>query len=322
MLYLLCVAVAVGSLSWISISYIPRLGLGCLGHHRVDLCASHFEFVVRSPVYTRHGRTLILFVTRGILIITQPLLKPVSGMPRFGLLWCRLSPFVGPDWDRSSRLETAALNSLIEYLNSCHNGEFLKGVQAEVENRVLPLLNKDPKIGRKEVKDPIINVPKSPPDDCKLHKDPERHPRCSQCRDTLKWTRHFKSTVDEILYRFNRHDCSKGWCKNPRYPGCKARFPREVLKETTVDPITGYMKLKLSEANLNTYSNVLAYLMISNTDVTSFLTSTLMRAIIAYTTDYITKTGMRTHTMMEIVKSVFTRNTEFLQSVTSRTEKA
>ena len=238
------------------------------------------------------------------------------------MLWIKGSLTSQQIRDRLTSKDGTFQKSLIEYLNGCHNGEFLEGVQAEVENRVLPLLNKDPKIGRKEVKDPIINVPKSPPDDCKLHKDPERHPRCSQCRDTLKWTRHFKSTVDEILYRFNRHDCSKGWCKNPRYPGCKARFPREVVKKTTVDPITGYMKLKHGEANLNTYSDVLTYLMMSNTDVTSLLSGTSMKAVIAYTTDYITKPGLRTHTMMEIIKSVFTRNTEFLQGATSRAERA
>ena len=126
--------------------------------------------------------------------------------------------------DRLTRKDSTFQKSLIEYLNDCHNGEFLEGVDAKVENCVLPLLNKDPKVGQKEVKDPIINVPKSS-DDCKLHKDPEWHTRCSQCKNTLKWTRHFKSTVDEILYHFNRHDCSKGWGKNPRYPGYKARFP-------------------------------------------------------------------------------------------------
>ena len=81
------------------------------------------------------------------------------------------------------------------------------------------------------------------------------------------------------------------------------------------------MKLKHGEANLNTYSNVLAYLMMSNTDVTSLLSGTSMRAVIAYTTDYITKSGLRTHTMMEIIKSGFTRNTEFLQGATSRAER-
>ena len=37
--------------------------------------------------------------------------------------------------------------SLIEYLNGCHNSEPLEGVEAKGENYVLPLLNKNPKIG-------------------------------------------------------------------------------------------------------------------------------------------------------------------------------
>ena len=63
------------------------------------------------------------------------------------------------------------------------------------------------------------------------------------------------------------------------------------------------MKLKPGEAHLNTYSNVLAYLMMSNTDATSLLSGTSMRAIIAYTTDYIMKSHLKTHAMMEIIKS-------------------
>ena len=80
------------------------------------------------------------------------------------------------------------------------------------------------------------------------------------------------------------------------------------------------MKLKHGEANLNTYNEVLTYLMMSNTDVTSLLSGTAMKAVIAYTTDYITKPGLRTHTMMEIIKSVFTRNSEFLQGSAPRAE--
>ena len=89
------------------------------------------------------------------------------------MLWIKGSLTPQQIRDRLTSKDGTFQKSLIEYLNGCHNGEFLEGVQAEVENRVLPLLNKDPKIGRKEVKDPIINVPKSPSDDCKLHKDPE-----------------------------------------------------------------------------------------------------------------------------------------------------
>ena len=49
--------------------------------------------------------------------------------------------------DRLTSKDGMFQKSLIEYLNGCHNGEFLEGVEAKVENCVLPLLNKDLKIG-------------------------------------------------------------------------------------------------------------------------------------------------------------------------------
>ena len=45
--------------------------------------------------------------------------------------------------DRLTSKDSTFQKSLIEYLNGCHNGEFLKGVQAEVENFILPLLDQD-----------------------------------------------------------------------------------------------------------------------------------------------------------------------------------
>ena len=94
------------------------------------------------------------------------------------MLWIKGSLIPQQIKDRFTSKDGMFQKSLIEYLNGCHNGKFLEGVQAEVENFVLPLLNKDSKIGQKKVKDPIINVPKSP-DDCKLHKDPEQYTRSS-----------------------------------------------------------------------------------------------------------------------------------------------
>ena len=106
--------------------------------------------------------------------------------------------------DRFTSKDGTFQNSLIEYLNDCHNGEFLEGVEAEVENCISPLLNKDPKIGRKEVKDPIINVSKSPSDDCKLHKDPEWRTAALSVRtlsnglvtSNSQWTRFCIASID------------------------------------------------------------------------------------------------------------------------------
>ncbi|KZV60296.1 hypothetical protein PENSPDRAFT_594230, partial [Peniophora sp. CONT] len=220
------------------------------------------------------------------------------------MLWIKGSLTPQQMRERLTSKDSEFQKSLIEYLEGCHNGEFMTGAQAEVETRVQNVLNPDV---RNPTRDPCINIPEPPPQECKLHQDPMQNARCKQCNSIVQWKGRFDTTVDEFLYRFNRHDCSKGWCKNPRYPGCKARFPREVIPETTVDPVTGHMKLRHGEGNLNTYNEVLTYLMMSNTDVTSLLSGTAMKAVIAYTTDYITKPGLRTHTMMEIIKSVFTR---------------
>ena len=63
------------------------------------------------------------------------------------MLWIKGSLTPQQIRDRLTSKDGTFQKSLIEYLNGCHNGEFLKGVQAEVENFVLPLLDQDPKIG-------------------------------------------------------------------------------------------------------------------------------------------------------------------------------
>ena len=50
-------------------------------------------------------------------------------------------------------------------------------------------------------------------------------------------------------------------CLNNKYKTCKARFPRKLFRETLVDPDTGALELKHGEAQLNTYSPILTYLL-------------------------------------------------------------
>jgi len=57
------------------------------------------------------------------------------------------------------------------------------------------------------------------------------------------------------------------------------------------------------------------YLLRCNTDVTSLLSGTAIKSTIAYVTDYITKTPLKTHTMFEVVRTVFNRNSEFLSGI-------
>ena len=46
--------------------------------------------------------------------------------------------------------------------------------------------------------------------------------------------------------------------------------------------------------------------------MTSLLSGTAVKAVIAYTTDYITKPSLKLHTIFQAVKSVFQQNQEML----------
>ena len=62
--------------------------------------------------------------------------------------------------------------------------------------------------------------------------------------------------------------------------------------------------MKKREAWLNTFNPIFSYLWRCNTDVTCLLSGTMVRAVIAYTTDYITKMALKTHAVFEVVRSV------------------
>ena len=79
-----------------------------------------------------------------------------------------------------------------------------------------------------------------------------------------------------------------------------------------VDAESGEINQRKGEAYMNWYSPVMTYLLRCNTDVTSLLSGTAVKSVIAYTTDYITKPGLKTHTIFQAVKDVFSRSQEML----------
>jgi hypothetical protein len=52
------------------------------------------------------------------------------------------------------------------------------------------------------------------------------------------------------------------------------------------------------------------YLINSNTEVTSLLSGTAIKAVVAYVSDYISKPSLKTYPIFEAVKIVFHRNSE------------
>jgi len=64
-----------------------------------------------------------------------------------------------------------------------------------------------------------------------------------------------------------------------------------------VDLATGAMKMKKGEAWINTFSSLVTYLFRCNTDTTSLLSGTAIKATVIYITD-VTKPGLNTYSTL------------------------
>ncbi|KAF8580773.1 hypothetical protein K439DRAFT_1648102 [Ramaria rubella] len=98
--------------------------------------------------------------------------------------------------------------------------------------------------------------------------------------------------------------CPVGNCK--KCPCCKKDDVCEV------DPKTGHINLKKGEAWINTFTPIFTYLLRCNSDVTSLLSGTAIKAVIAYVTDYVSKSPLKICGIFESIRDVFDRNTETL----------
>jgi len=58
---------------------------------------------------------------------------------------------------------------------------------------------------------------------------------------------------------------------------------------------------------MNTVTPVVTYLLQYNMDITSFLSGTAIKAVVAYVSDYILTTSLKTHVVFDIIQSVLTK---------------
>ena len=214
---------------------------------------------------------------------------------------------------------------IVEYLESVHVGEFLTGSMDEVKQKV-----DTEKTQNKDYTDPTQTLPEPPPPRC----DDNNCNNCMNCKNLESWWTRFKYTVDDLILHSNVHNCSKNVSTNEKKDKkdrptcinkqgkCKARFPRSLFEQTEVDPKTGALNIKKGEAWINTLSPLVTFLLRCNSDVTSLLSGTAIKAIVAYVSDYITKPGLKTHTIFSAIKNVFDRNSEMLGGSLKRKEKA
>jgi hypothetical protein len=165
--------------------------------------------------------------------------------------------------------------SIVEYLESVHQGEFITG---NIEDVCHNIDTTDKSI---IYHPPTYTLPEPPPPPCKNNS----FNGCFLCWCLGAWWHKFKYTVDDLLWRSNIHECGNR-CYADGWDSCKSRFPRELHETSTVDPETGTLNMKNGEAHMNTVTPVLIYLLHCNTDVTSLLSGTAVKAVVGYVTEY------------------------------------
>src|ERR1700728_4290812 len=181
----------------------------------------------------------------------------------------------------------------------------------------------------KEYKDPTQTLPDAPPKptDCDCNK-------CESCETTANWWQNFKNTVDDLILRSNVHKCrtsipadektqkkERRGCIN-KHGNCKARFPRQKFERTKVDPKTAALNIKKGEGWINPLTPIVTFLLRCNSDITSLLSGTAIKAIVAYISDYVTKPGLKTYTIFDTIRSVFDKSSEMLGGTQKRKDKA
>ncbi|KDR66270.1 hypothetical protein GALMADRAFT_18748, partial [Galerina marginata CBS 339.88] len=203
------------------------------------------------------------------------------------------------------------VQNVINYLESCHTGDFQTGTQEEVNKNV----SENSKLS--DYHDPTQTVPDPPPPKCKkMHEVVSE--TCKACQQNVTWRQKFQNIIDDLLLKSNVHNCERGQkkdgtrrknktftgCRDNKWNRCKARFPRTVVENSHIDD-TGAIHLKKREPWINTFSPVVTYLYRCNTDVTSLSSGTAIKAVVLYVSDYITKSTLKTHTIFDSIKSVF-----------------
>ncbi|KDQ49779.1 hypothetical protein JAAARDRAFT_142945, partial [Jaapia argillacea MUCL 33604] len=198
--------------------------------------------------------------------------------------------------------------AMIDYLESSHIDNFMDATMNEVASDV-------------KLKQGHLNHNEKPRT---INKENELNHcfDCLQCTNTQNWMATFQNIVNNLVYHLNRHTCQIRQCKEVKSDVmCKARFSRELHENTSVDKETGYINMKKLEPYINFFTPVVTFLLRCNSDVTCLLSGTTMKAVIAYVTDYVTKSSLKTHVMFDVVRNIVERKSDFLNGTVDSIER-
>ncbi|KAF5343722.1 hypothetical protein D9758_016521 [Tetrapyrgos nigripes] len=262
------------------------------------------------------------------------------------LLWIRAALTPQQMRDRIMNNDSQFQQALIEYLESVHRGEFLTGGHAEVKAKVPHV--RTVRAGIHDIvtesfqasmnyQDPTQTLPDMPPVFCNCSVSSNSSQPCKKCLQLRTWWSKYEETVDDILLRSNIHTCKSMYnddttikpgdnastmaIKRSAYRGCQnkegecvKRFPRDTFPESYFDSTDGHLNFKKLEPMMNTITAELTYAIRANTDVTSLMSGTSIKAVVAYVSDYITKQSLKTHQIFSLLSDILEKNAEILNT--------
>ncbi|CAG8587014.1 13678_t:CDS:1, partial [Acaulospora colombiana] len=196
------------------------------------------------------------------------------------LLWIQNTPSFQDIRDRLSERIQPFTEDLIAYLSDIQYGDYQDASESQVAG--------EHSAARVDstYSDPTMQLP--------IHLNTSDEPMTLQ---------NLKKQVNELIYLSNRHETHNSRCGG-QTGSCKARFPRDIVPQPTVDE-DGRLSLKKLEPYINTYNPGLTYFFRCNTDVTSLLTGTSIKAVLIYITDYVTKPSLKTYTIFDCILIVY-----------------
>ncbi|KAJ7764348.1 hypothetical protein B0H16DRAFT_1310771, partial [Mycena metata] len=233
------------------------------------------------------------------------------------LLWVRMAMSPQEIRDRIMRPDSAFQQKLVQYLESCHRAEFIGSTLDDVSAEVNIDVRAEAKWeGLRDYMPPTHTLPAPPPALCS---DKGCNANCIECKSFLDWCTNFDQTTNDIVLRTNVHSHLYSIEDEKQRPSkkiterkgcmtknnvCKARFPRSVFQATEV-AADGHIDMKHVEPMVNTFNPVLSYLSRCNTDVTSLMSGTAVKAVIAYVSDYISKVSLKSYQLFASVFQAF-----------------
>ena len=208
------------------------------------------------------------------------------------LLWIKGAPSPQIMREKLVNKNSAFHKAIINYLENMHKAG-LYGNKQHMDYDDMQYNSKE----CSNASDSRFTLPLPPPELC-----PISCQSCDMNTANSNWWKEFQETVDHLNIKCNYHSCSRNKACTPT--SCKARFPKEVFKDTIIEDETGHIYVKHIEPMMNKTNPVLTYLMRCNTDVTCLLSGTAMKAVVAYVADYITKPNLKTYGIFDAIRSV------------------